>query len=307
MIYFFLSFMFVHVEYQSLNETSVIIAHNTILSGEVGSPGQYRILSHLLVESFSRLSQNLISLRHLHKYLDILSLTLALIFLYLFANSFFSYEGSLIISLLFFSLFHFAFWVGGMFVDLLALAFFLSSLYFIIKKRFILLCIITLLFSFAKEIAIFVPFFYFLAEMSYYTLKDVSLRIILNKISRAILLLILSSFGRLIMVFFYGQKSYIGLTSNFMGQSNFFGYNASCESCLFYVILFFNVFIVLFFIDFKKKPRILKALSIGIIPFIISIYYFGLIREVRLFLPIMPVVLSLAGYTLFPSLVLKKN
>ena len=256
--------------------------HETIIDGIAAAPQQYRILIPYLAEFLQRMGlyfkESYVIIRAT---IDLLG---AIIF-HLYLKRWFTTKVCIIGVL---------FYLGSIplvytrsyfqSIDSLNFLFFLIGYILIRERKDVLLFPLLLLAMFNRETPIMLVLVYL-----FYRYDELSIR----QLGLNLFLLFMVSVGTYcgIRLFYGTNKSYCAFFYFLLNLKSLLGYV--------YIILFFNIFLFYAWFDFKNKPKFLRRSSLMIPFFTIIHFIITIVLEIRLFMPLIPVIVPLGLISVF--------
>lgn len=268
--------------------------HSQIIAGTALSPYRYRILVPFAAEFFTKVLSTVVSVKaaFLLSYAayDLLAVFFLLTILFLWLRTWFNREQSLIGVL---------FVAGTMPIalqdhyfqpwSLLEAGLFVAALLAIHRKRYWLLSFLVALASLNRETAVFIPLAFFLTidKKSFFNTRS-------KNDWKPVLL-----FGQLLLIWaivFWGLRYSLGSAPHIATIAGLLARNTSLGS-LFYTFVNGSLFLgglwVFALLGFRYAPRFIKRVAL-IVPFyLITVIIWGVWPEVRLLMPLYPVLVPL--------------
>lgn len=256
--------------------------HKEIINGDALSPYRFRILVPFLIDPFFKLFSLIFtpekSFLISYGLYDLFGFYLLLFVLFKYLKLWFTDEQSLIGCLfvsctMFMGLKHFGFqsWT------LLEATFYSFALLFMYKEKYISLGIVILLASLTRETAVFLPLIYFFVNIKNF-----------NKTHLMRTIVYFTIWG----IVYFGLRMILGTTEHIISFAELWKVNSSnIKLILLNNILFFGAFWLFAIFDIKDSPEFIKKITL-IIPFyLITILIWGIWYEVRLWMPMYPILL----------------
>jgi hypothetical protein len=275
--------------------------HNQIIAGTAPSPYRYRILVPLIAEFFTHVLSVVLPIKvaFLLSYAiyDLLAVFLSLTILFFWLRTWFNREQALIGVL---------FVAGTMPIalqdhwfqpwSLLEPGLFSAALLAIHRHRYQLLLLLVVLASLNRETAVFIAFAFLM------TIDVKNLLNIRSKNERKKMLLVSTLFlvyGAIFMGlrYFYGSAPHVETIKGLLAKN-------TTKSSLFYTFVNGSLFLgglwVFAFLGFKYAPGFIKRVSLVIPFYLIAVMVWGVWKEVRLLMPLYPILVPLGLSFIFP-------
>jgi hypothetical protein len=269
--------------------------HGEIVGGTAPSPYRYRVLVPLAGEGMTRALSFVLSAKHafLLSYLiyDLLAIFLLLWTLFLWLRNWFSAEQAL---------------TGALFVagtipialqdhyfqpwSILEVGLFTASLLAIRGKRHILLAVLVALATLNRETAVFIPVVYLLMTVDSVDSPRTGGGFDWKPVLRAGALLIVWA------VLYFGIRLVQGSAPHTTTVADLFARNITAGGLSFAavnVILFLGGFWIFAVLGFRHAPRIIRRIAWLIPLYLITILVWGVWKEVRLLMPLYPILVPM--------------
>lgn len=275
--------------------------HNQILEGTAPSPYRYRILVPFVVEVFTKALSTVLPIRasFLLSYgiYDLLAVFFLLAMLFIWLRTWFNEEA--LIGVLFVAAtipialqdHNFQPW------SLLEAGLFSAALLAIDKKRFWLLVFIVTLATLNRETAVFIPLAYLVTIDRKSDLKTSS-----KKDWEPILLF--SGLFLIWLAIFWGLRYMRGNALQIETFRELLARN-TIKGSLFYAVVNGSLFLgglwVFAILGYKNAPLFIKRIALIIPLYLLTIMVWGVWYEVRLLMPLYPILVPLGLYYLFPK------
>lgn len=276
------------------NFESRLELHNQIIAGTAPSPYRYRILVPFVGEVFTKALSVVLSVQAsfllAYAIYDLLAVSFLLVTLFFWLRTWFNREQALIGVL---------FVAGTMPIalqdhyfqpwSLLEAGFFSAALLAIHRQRYWLLVSLVALASLNRETALFIPLAFLLT---------IDMKGLLNTRNKNELKPILL-FGSLFLIWtavFLGLRYFLGSASHIETIEGLLARNIS-KGSLFYTFLNGSLFLgglwVFAFFGFRYAPYFIKRVALIIPLYLLTVMVWGVWREVRLLMPLYPVLVPL--------------
>jgi len=282
------------------NITARMRIHDSIIEREAPAPYRYRVLVPLATQGLAGLFTEISPLGYRKSWIlsyiiyDFAAISLFLASLYYFLREWHSRLYSLIgvlfcCAVLPLSLrdHYFQPW------SLIESWFFCAAFLAAYRERYVVLLILTLAASLNRMSGLFIPLIYLAATVGVYSLRSIKDRITPGIVGRFILLLAVSVTSLLFLRFLLGWSGNIHSIGYLSELNRSFPYYAYA---IINIILFGGAWWIFFSAGIKHSDlfslNMLPVISIYIIPVLI----FGIWKEVRLLMPIYPILLSIGLY-----------
>ncbi len=256
--------------------------HKTIIDGTASIPHQYRILIPYLSELMQRAGTPF-----KESYVIIRAITdfLGAILLHLYLKKWFDTK-TCVIGVLFYLGTVPLVYTRSLFqsIDSLNLLFFLIGYIIIRDRRDIFLFPLLLIAMFNRETSIMLILVYLFYRYDELKIKQLGINVF--------------------SLFVVAIGTYIGIRLIYAPNKPYcdffyFLYNFKNPLSFVYMILFFNIFLLYAWTDLKNKPKFLRRSSL-MIPFFVVIHWtISIVQEIRLFMPLIPIILPLGLISIF--------
>lgn len=280
------------------NLISRLELHSQIIQGNAPSPYRYRILVPFLCEAIKNILSILIDTHRafLLAYVafDLFAVFSALLSLFFWLRVWFSFEQALVGVLFTSSIIpvalrdhYFQPW------SILEPAFLTIALLSIVKKHYLLLAFIVLISSLNRETALFIPLAFLLSNLQGF-----------NEPRGRRHLLLFGSFLSLWLAIFLGLRLYLGDAPHIETIEGLISKNTSPRGLCLALIhwgLFLGGFWIFAILGLRDAPHLLKRLSWLIPLYLVPILLWGIWYEVRLLMPLYPILIPLGLFYIFPK------
>lgn len=284
-IYLFAAFVYLRlntVVARQLLNFELLGIHNNLINGTHYAPLQYRLISFYFPELLHRVLPISIKLSYMiPRYIWI---SLSLIIFHQYLKKWFTEKISHIGTLYFCVIIFWTIRSNIQESEPLNIFIFILSMLLIIEEKYYILLLIIIIGSFNKLTIIFIPAAYFL-----YNFK----RVTFWKLTIKTILLFLPVFA------ICGGLRYYFRNNPYQCELIQLHYNFSSIFFIAKPIILYNLFWILPFISFKSKPIFLRRVSLIVPVFVVLHFIIGIVFEVRLFLPLAPILIPMGLLTIF--------
>lgn len=277
--------------------------HNQIIAGTAPSPYRYRILVPFIGEALTQGLSVVLTVKSsfllAYAIYDMLSISFLLLVLFFYLRTWFSKEQALI---------------GVLFVagtipialqdhyfqpwSLLEAGLFSVSLVAIHRKYYWLLASLVVLASLNRETSLFIPVAFLL------TIDVRSLLLNMRSKHEWKPILLFTGLFFIWAAVFWGLRHFLGSASHVETIEGLLARNTTRGS-LFHTfangILFLGVFWVFALMGFGHAPRLIKRVALIVLPYLLTVAVWGVWYEVRLLMPLYPVLVPLGLSFLYPQ------
>ncbi len=256
--------------------------HQAVINSEAPAPLQYRALPFFFAEVLHKLLN--LSLTRVYFVLRLLFTFLSLYALYQLLGYFFEpeycYIGVLYTAAVI-PITYFGYTMAP--GDIMALWVIIQGLNFIMENRYVNLGQLIVLGVLMRETVLVLVPIYFLVNFG----KKSNSQVIIDTLLYGII----------------GISTFIGVRLLYGSRELYYKFftlweNLTHPGTYLFLFLFFNIMLFLPFFGFKHQPGVLRRLFIVVIPFFLINLCFGLVRETRLMLPLLPILVPMSISTL---------
>jgi hypothetical protein len=293
------------------NLVSRLDLHQHIIAGTAASPYRYRVLVPFIGEvlrlGFATILSPSKSFLLAYAIFDLLAIVFLLLIFFAYLQLWFSREQAFIGTL----------FMAGMMTlvfkdhifqpwSFLEVGLFTASLYLMVTKKPLLLGIVVAVASLNRETGVFIPLTYLITSLDFKSIFKNGIPA-LRKQARTIWLSL--AFFSIWLVIYLGLRWLLGSAPQVNSVEALYSQNTSSKNLLYALlnwILFFGAFWIFPILGYKHAPEFLRRVLI-IVPFyLLSVLVWGVWYEVRLLMPLYPVLIPLGmafvfGYSTISS------
>lgn len=284
-VYYCMVMINVIVYYNLIDFPKLIIRkgiHKSIIDGTACTPHQYRILVPYLAEFLQRMG---IYFKESYVIIRAMADLLGAILFHIYLKKWFTTKVCVIGVLFYLGILPLVY-PRSYFqsIDSLNFLFFLIGYILIRERKDIFLFPLLFISMFNRETSIILILVYLFFRFDELNIKQLGINVFL---------LFIISMGT-----YFGIRSFYETSKPY---SDFFYFFSNLKSPLSYIytILLFNIFLFYAWYDFGNKPKFLRRSSLMIPFFLIIHWMISIVQEIRLFLPLIPIVIPLGLISMF--------